>query len=125
MSTGNIHSFEPEQLRPLHDRVLVRELPLPGNLQLVREDPNSIDGRKDGPGDYRRLPRRGIVVSVGRGAWITPDFFRPTTVRPGQIITFSSWQDWEDAPQGYWLIREADVWFVHSANGKQAQKRCS
>ena len=123
MSTANIHSFEPEQLRPILDRVLIRELPLPGGLEIIREDPHSVDGRKEGPGDYRRRPIRGIVISTGPGRWITPDFFQSTAVRPGQIVTFSDWQDWEDAPQGYYLVTERDIWFAHSTNGKQAQKR--
>lgn len=109
--------IDPEQLQPILDRVLIRELPLPGKLIVIREDENSIDGRADGPGDYRRRPRKGIVIKAGPGKWIHPpkhsSFFRPTTIRPGQIVTFSSWQDWEDAPAGYFMVLEGDVWFVH------------
>lgn len=106
-----------EHLRPLHDRVLVRlfDTHAPEGLIIVRDNPDCVDAlnnRTDGEhGDYRRVGVHGIVVSVGPGIYDRKFRFRPTTLTPGEVITFTAgWDDADGAIPGHVLIREADVW---------------
>ena len=109
-----------EALRPIHDRVLVRVLPEEPRLDglvLVRDDPQSIDAVNEGTGDhsdYRRVPLMGEIIAVGPGRWHRPEhgkeFFKATIVKPGELVIFTNWNDWEAAPEGFAMITEGDIW---------------
>jgi len=102
-------------LQPLHDRILVRRLPdepHPLGIVLVKDDPNTVDvvhDLTDKHSDYRRIPIRGEILAVGPGKYDDKFKWHSTTVKPGQCILFTNWNDWEDAPAGLYMIREADV----------------
>lgn len=103
--------------QPTLDRVLVRRMnkPREDGLVVVKENPNCVDvvsNQTDGNhGDYRRVPLLGVVVAVGPGRWDHKKFkFRPTMVKPGEVVIFTEWNDWENAPEDLFLIREGDIW---------------
>jgi co-chaperonin GroES (HSP10) len=114
--------LEPIPFQPGEDRVLVRRIAEQidaKSILCIREHPECVDvvsNQVDGNhGDYRRTGLLGVIVAVGPGK-MSPRFkFRPTTVKPGEVIVFSNWNDWEDAPEGLYLIREADIWGYASA----------
>lgn len=116
----------PEQFKPLRDGVLVcllPERPHPLGLILHRENPqfqDVVSNQTDGEhGDYRHVSAEGIVISVGPGRWRkrkngSSEFFVPTTLKPGQHITFTAgWDDLDGAIPGHVLIQEADVWWLN------------
>ncbi|HUD64704.1 MAG TPA: hypothetical protein VMQ17_09005 [Candidatus Sulfotelmatobacter sp.] len=102
--------------QPALDRVLVRRMEKSDDngLVVIRENPHLVDvvsNQTDGNhGDYRRVPVLGIVVAVGPGKYNQKFKFKPTTVKPGEVVIFTEWNDWADAPEGLYLIREADIW---------------
>lgn len=109
-------------LQPIHDRVLVKiveeEVAL-DQILIVKDHAecvDAIDGMRDPEGkhnDYRRVGILGEIIAVGPGKWVKPErgeeFFRPTTVKPGEFVYFTNWNDWEEAPPGFALITEGDV----------------
>lgn len=104
----------------LEDRILVRRMIVPRSdgLIIIKTDERSIDVVNDGTGDHGNYSRRsliGTILKVGPGKRNEKGKFKPTTVKPGQVIVFSDWNDWEGAPEGLYLIREADIWGHHSA----------
>lgn len=117
--------MNPEQFRPLRDGVLVRllpEAPHPLGLVIKRENPHQSDvvsNQTDGNhGDYRHVSAEGIIVSVGPGRWRQKKngfaYFVPTTLKPGEHITFTAgWDDLEGAISGHVLVQEADVWWTN------------
>jgi co-chaperonin GroES (HSP10) len=113
----------PEQLpfEPTLDRVLVRRIaePRKDGLVLIRENPDCVDvvsNQTDGAhGDYRRVPVLGVVVAVGPGRFDKKFKFHPTTVKPGEVVIFTEWNDWAEAPEDLYLIREADIWGRYEA----------
>lgn len=103
-------------IRPLHDRVLVRRLPEAPRLDgliLIKNDASMMDVVHDGTdkhSDYRRVPLLGEVVAVGPGKYDEKNRFHRTTVKPGDVVIFTDWNDWDQAPAGLYMIREGDVW---------------
>lgn len=106
----------PFQLRPIHDRVLIEAIKDPEQgLIIVRNDPHVMDAVNDGTdahSDYRRRGIKGTVIAVGPGKYGKHHQLQPTSVKPGQRVVFSDWNDWETAPEGFYLIREADIWWL-------------
>lgn len=107
----------PEQIIPLHDRVLIERLPGAPRLDgliVIRENPDCVDAvsaTTDGDhADYRRVPILGRVVSVGRGKHDAKFRFHPTVVKPGDVVVFTDWNDWAEAPPGFHMVREGDIW---------------
>lgn len=118
MKQGQQITVNVQYFRPLHDRVLVRvigkafttaELRPRANSRviLIRSEGNLVDGVE---GDYRRMPLLGEILAVGPGKYDEKDRFQATTVKPGEVVVFTDWNDWEDAPAGVHMIREGDVW---------------
>jgi co-chaperonin GroES (HSP10) len=111
-------TFDPLKFRPLHDRVWIRRLPdelLDGPILIrrLRDDPRAIDAVNDGTeahSDYRRMAAIGEIVAVGPGSYDKHHRLQPTVVKPGQTVVFTDWNDFEGAPEGYQLVREADIW---------------
>lgn len=110
-------SAEEVKVKPLHDRVLLRKIEKewkPEEIVWVRDHPefvdvveNMTDGRH---GDYRRMPIMGVILAVGPGKRDKKFRLRPTTVKPGEVVIFTDWNDWESAPKGVYMVREADIW---------------
>ena len=113
--------IDPFKFTPLHDGVLVRDLPEAprgDGLIVIRENPelvNAISGTTDGSGDdYRRVGIVGEVIAIGPGRLSKRNRRIPMTVKPGDRITCTSWNDLElGLPKGFRLVREGDVWFIH------------
>jgi co-chaperonin GroES (HSP10) len=114
---------------PIHDRVLVRRMPVDDlvrvkditdgvaanakGLVITTPEPECMDVAHDLTGDhadYRRVPIRGTIVAVGPGKLDHKFKFRPTTVKPGQVIRFSHWNDLAGAidPE-LCMITEGDI----------------
>jgi co-chaperonin GroES (HSP10) len=113
-------------IRPLQDRVLVRAINQAfttadlrprsnGSIILIRKDSTLVDGVE---GDYRRMPLCGEVLAVGPGKYDKKNRFHPTTVKPGEIVIFTDWNDWEQAPPGVHMITEGDIWGYPNAKSK-------
>jgi len=119
--------MNPEQFRPLRDGVLVRLLPArphPLGIIVQRQNPHLVDvvaNQTDGNhGDYRHVSAEGVIVSVGPGVW-GKKTFKPTTLKPGQEITFTAgWDDLEGQIPGHVLVREADVWWINEKQNASA-----
>ena len=113
--------MNPEQFKPLRDRVLVRLLPPrphPLGIIVQRQNPHLVDvvaNQTDGShGDYRHTSAEGIVVAVGPGKWVDDEYFQRSTLKPGAHIVFTAgWDDLQGAIPGHVLIQEADVWWLN------------
>ena len=100
--------IDPLQIRPLHDRILVRKLEeKPSGLILSLKDPHIVDGIG---GDYRRRQVIGVVAACGPGITDEKGRFHPMWVKAGDVIAFGDWDDLSDALPGYCMIRQNDVW---------------
>ena len=101
-------------IQPLHDRVLVRllEKERADGLVIIRERPDCVDLVGDGPqhSDHRRVGFTGVVVAVGPGKLDEKFKFRATRVKPGEVVTFSAWDDLDGRIPGHCMIREGDIW---------------
>lgn len=97
-----------DQLQPLHDRLLVKRLPLKKRLlEIIRENPNLIDMVGQGCNGEHNDNRRGFlmsrVIAVGTSV---------QGIKKGDAIVHTAWNDlppWLDAPSDYAMIRESDV----------------
>lgn len=97
-----------ENLRPLHDRLLVKKLQLKKRLiEVIRDNPHMADmiaqGMNGEHDDNRRVFLMSRVVSVGNSV---------RGVKKGDMIVHSAWNDlppWLNAPKEYAMIRENDV----------------
>ena len=94
-AADRLHPIEVE-FRPLHDNILVFRLP---------------DGMAEGliiePEVARKPSRYGTVMAVGPGKRDSQGYRRPLCVKPGDVIRFGRYTDFDD---GYLLIiREPDV----------------
>lgn len=89
--------------RPLNDRVLVRrtEAPSPGLLAI--------------PEIAQRLSKRGVVVACGPGKRSSDGHRRPLDVKPGDLIEFGRFTDFDDGD--LLLITEADIVFIVQGDG--------
>jgi co-chaperonin GroES (HSP10) len=104
-------------IQPIHDRVLIRELPpaqRKDGLIIIREHPDKKDFlSNDTTGehqDVQRVGAMGVVVAVGPGVWDEKFKFHPTTLRPGEVVVFTAWDDLEGAIPGHVMVREGDIW---------------
>lgn len=113
--------IDPYKFTPLHDGVLVRDLPQAprgDGLIVIRENPelvNAISGTTDGSGDdYRRVGIVGEVIAIGPGRLSKRNRRIPMTVKPGYQVTCTAWNDLElGLPKGFRLVCEGDIWFIH------------
>ena len=114
--------IDPSQIIPLYDRVLVEvlsEKPRLDGLILVKNDSTVSDAVNDGTvdhADYRRVPLLGRIVAVGPGKHDIKWHFHPTTVKPGEVVIFTSWDDADGLLPGHHMIREGDIWGYPAEN---------
>lgn len=108
--------YDPYKIEPTQDRVIVRDFPQPSSLVvLIRKNPNCVDvvsGQTKGDhGDYRRVGIYGEVIAVGPGKRDKKDRLKRTTVKPGDKVQYTAWNDGEDfLPSGFRMITEGDIW---------------
>ena len=92
------------QIRPLHDRVIVKRL---------AEDRKSPGGIMI-PGTAAEKPSRGKIVAVGKGKILENGHVRPCDVKVGDKILFGKHSGTEVKVEGEELVvmREEDVMAV-------------
>lgn len=88
-----------QNIKPLHDRVLVRRVDLPQGLIVI-------------PEQYREASCEGQVVAVGPGKRRPDGSREPMAVKPGDVVMFTGrWNDAADQlPSDYTLIQQGDIW---------------
>lgn len=104
----------PEQMAPLHDRLIVRHLERKktDGLIVIRDNPHMLDFIGDGKnGEHNDNRRVGVVsriVSVGETV---------RGLKKGETILHTAWNDFADCEEfkGYAMIREGDVWGHYDA----------
>lgn len=96
------------KLKPLRDLVLVEQIEEahPFGLVVIKNDPRSVDSVG---GDYRRTILKGKVLAIGSGKRMGKGWVRPLSVKKGDVVLFSDWNDWEEAPRGHYMIEEGDI----------------
>lgn len=81
----------------------------------------SASGLIDLPPGWTQPPGTGTVIAVGRGRYDNQGVFRPTTLKPGDRVSYR-WIDgreWEHDGRVYKFLRENEFWFV--ADNESAQ----
>ncbi|MFA6038588.1 MAG: co-chaperone GroES [Legionellales bacterium] len=88
-------------IRPLHDRVLVRRL----------EENEKTAGGIYIPDNAKEKPSRGTVVSIGKGKLLESGDIRPLDVKVGDTVLFGKYAGTEVkvAEQDYLVMREDDI----------------
>lgn len=86
-----------ENFQPLHNRVLVRRIPLDYSNEPAIVVPQCA----------QKPSRRGVVVRVGPGKRDADGYRRGLDVRPGDVIYFGRYTDHDDGE--FLLIEEADI----------------
>lgn len=91
-------------IRPLHDRVLVKRL----------EEENTSPGGIVIPDTAKEKPMRGEVVAVGNGKILENGEVRPLDVQVGQKVLFGKYSGSEVKVEGedFLVMREDDIMAV-------------
>jgi chaperonin GroES len=99
-----------EQVRPLHDRVLIRrvdvEEQLPGGIVI--------------PDTAKEKPRRGEVIAVGEGKFNKDGIRQPLDVKPGDQVLFGKFSGSEVIidDEELLIMREDEILAVFIAAAK-------
>lgn len=103
-------------IRLLSDRVLVKKLPeppRPDGLVLVKDCPEYQDVVHDGTDKHANYSRTfivGEIVATGPGKYDKKGNRVPITVKVGQIVRFTDWDDSSGAfGSDHALIHEGDI----------------
>ena len=99
-------------LKPLHDRIVVRRL----------EEREQVVGGIIVPDSAREKPQRGTVVAVGSGAVKDGGKRVPLDVRTGDVVLFGKYTSQEIKLEGedYLILREDEVLAViETSDGKK------
>jgi len=99
-------------LKPLHDRIVVRRL----------EESEQVVGGIIVPDSAREKPQRGTVVAVGSGVVKDGGKRVPLDVRTGDVILFGKYTSQEIKLEGedYLILREDEVLAViETSDGKK------
>lgn len=113
-----------KRIQPAADRVLVQWLDdleywHNSTIALVQKDETTIDaGEADADrADYRRKIIRAEVLACGPGARDEDGFRNPMQVKPGDVVHVTAWNDCEELPKGFAIVREGDIsLLVHAVN---------
>ncbi|NDF12471.1 MAG: co-chaperone GroES [Proteobacteria bacterium] len=89
------------QIRPLHDRVLVKRI----------EEETKTSGGIIIPDTAKEKPTRGEIIAVGSGARDENGKLIPLDVKAGDIVLFAKWGGTEVKVDGQELIimKESDI----------------
>jgi co-chaperonin GroES (HSP10) len=94
--------FNPLNIQPMHDRVLVRRIEYYTTRSLIVIPDIAV-----------KESTRCVVVVVGPGKWRFPKdgpkFREPMQVEPGDVVLIGPYKDWEDLSEGFVLIQQADI----------------
>lgn len=92
--------FDPRQIRPLGDHILVELESESMQVEYV----TSVILRPDICLNRELGTRAGVVLAVGPGKWtekpglsweLTKQVFKPATLKPGDIVLIGHYSDWE------------------------------
>jgi chaperonin GroES len=88
-------------IRPLHDRVLVRRL----------EENERTAGGIYIPDNAKEKPSRGQIIAIGKGKLLENGDIRPLDVKVGDTVLFGKYAGTEVrvAEQDYLVMREDDI----------------
>ena len=102
-------------IRPLHDRVLIRRL----------EEDEKTAGGIIIPDTVKEKPMQGEVVAVGPGARGDDNEIVPPDVKEGDVVLFGKWAGTEVKLDGeeYIIMKEADIFGV--IEKKAAKKKAA
>ena len=92
------------QVRPLHDRVIVRRL----------AEEERTRGGIIIPDTAKEKPQKGKVVSIGKGRVTDEGKILPLEVKPGDEVLFGKYAGTEFKIEGedYLMMREEDIYGV-------------
>ena len=92
------------QVRPLHDRVIVRRL----------AEEERTRGGIIIPDTAKEKPQKGKVVSIGKGRVTDEGKVLPLEVKPGDEVLFGKYAGTEFKVEGeeYLMMREEDIYGV-------------
>lgn len=101
------------QIRPLHDRVLVKRI----------EEETKTTGGIIIPDTAKEKPTRGEIVAVGSGARDENGKLIPLDVKAGDIVLFAKWGGTEVKVDGTELLimKESDILAIVEG-GKKSKK---
>jgi chaperonin GroES len=102
------------ELRPLHDRIIVRRL----------EEGEQTIGGIIVPDTAKEKPQRGKVIAAGNGK-VNDDGKRvPLDVKAGDLILFGKYTSQEVKLEGeeYLIMREDEVLAIIEGSGKKKKK---
>ncbi len=102
-------------IRPLHDRVLIRRL----------EEDEKTAGGIIIPDTVKEKPMQGEVVAVGSGARGDDNEIVPPDVKEGDVVLFGKWAGTEVKLDGeeYIIMKESDIFGV--IEKKAAKKKAA
>ena len=103
------------QIRPLHDRVLVRRI----------EESESKIGSIIVPDSAKEKPQRGEIIAAGSGKMKNDGTRVPLDVKPGDQILFGKYTSQEVQLDGeeYLIMREDEVLAVIGGGGTTHKKK--
>ena len=93
-----------ENIRPLHDRIIVKRLP----------QETKTSGGIIIPDSAKEKPQKGKVVSTGKGRLNDDGKLFPLEVKPGDEVLFGKYSGTEFKMNGaeYLMMREEDIYGV-------------
>ncbi len=99
------------EIRPLHDRVVVKRI----------EEGESMQGGLYIPDSAKEKPQQGEVIAVGNGKKTDEGKVIPTDVKVGDRILFGKYSGSDIKLDGneYMIMREDEILGVISTNGKK------
>ena len=94
--------FDPRELQPMHDRVLVELLPQKIKYENVIV-PEGVELNE--PSLYAR------VIRVGKGTRTLPsgEKRRCCCVKPGDVVIIGLHNDWQSSAGDVWIVQEQDI----------------
>ena len=106
--TPGVPRFNPLDLIPLRDHILVRIFPEKVKYATIIRPENSAPIYPD--------TRRGVILAAGPGRWVDGDFYA-TEVKPGMEVSIGPHHDYQSTDAGYGdnivLCQEADIRVIH------------
>ena len=98
-------------IRPLHDRIVVKRI----------EEGETMQGGLYIPDSAKEKPQRGEVVAVGKGKRSDDGKLQPMDVKVGDHILFGKYSGNDIKIDGneYLIMREDEILGVLSSNGKK------
>lgn len=102
-------------IKPLHDRVIVRRL----------EQEEKTAGGIIIPDSAKEKPQEGEIVAVGSGARDESGKLQPLDVKEGDVVLFGKWSGTEIKIEGEELLVMKETDIIAIVEGKAAAKKAA